>query len=149
MRHPNEMLRAIRVWALGTICVLSLGLLAGCGGVWISYTGNDPLKPTFLGYYKYADSDEKVEGTIAYQALKRNDVVTAVRWLEDVTKANPGDVRDRYRLALLYEACSEYDGAEQAITEAIKIETMQGRQPDRRYVLLQDRVQKARGGPKK
>jgi Tfp pilus assembly protein PilF len=148
MRHPNEMLRAIRFCVLSTICILSF-VLAGCGGVWISYTGSDLLRPNYLGYYQYADRDEKVEGTIAYQALKRNDVVTAVRWLEDVTKANPGNVRDRYRLALLYEACSELDGAEQTINEAIKIETSQGRQPDRHYTLLLDRVQKARGGPKK
>jgi tetratricopeptide (TPR) repeat protein len=61
----------------------------------------------------------------AYQAIERNDVDTAVRYCESAVRAHPNDEYAQYDLAIVYEIKGNWDGAETAIREAIRIDTAQ------------------------
>lgn len=67
-----------------------------------------------------------VQESEAYKALEADDVVGAVKALEDAVAKDPKNVMDRYRLGLLYQVCDDFDQADKVLNEALELDKTAG-----------------------
>jgi Tfp pilus assembly protein PilF len=59
---------------------------------------------------------------LAYDAIERNDVDTALRYCEKAVRDDPNDQWAQWDLAIIYEIKGNWDGAEVAMKEAIRLD---------------------------
>ena len=116
-----------KVLKLGAIVALSALALSSvaCGGVMLHYN-HDTGKGNQLVMLSYADSKDEVKESDAYKALKADDLVAAVKALEEAVAKDPKNVMDRYRLGLLYQIGDEFEQADKVLNEALELDKAAG-----------------------
>jgi len=114
----------LRFGVLAAVSALAFSSI-GCGGVMLRYN-HDTGKGNQHVLLTYADSKDEVKESEAYKALKADDVVTAVKALEDAVAKDPKNAMDRYRLGLLYQICDEFDQADKVLNEALELDKAAG-----------------------
>lgn len=114
----------LRFGVFAAVSALALSAI-GCGGVMLRYN-HETGKGNQLVMLTYADSKDEVKESEAYKALKADDVVAAVKALEDAVAKDPKNAMDRYRLGLLYQICDEFEQADKVLNEALELDKAEG-----------------------
>lgn len=117
--------KVLKLGAMAAVSALALGSIVGCGGVMLRYDHNTG-KGNQLVLLSYADSKDEVKESEAYKALKSDDIVAAVKALEDAVAKDPKNVMDRYRLGLLYQICDDFEQADKVLNEALELDKAAG-----------------------
>jgi len=124
MKLPNSLLRLLSGAALAVAVVLGTG---GCDPT-LKYVRFPVHEGNAKVYYEKFFNDGfglDLDAAAAYEAIERHDVDTAVRYCENAARKSPNDDWPQYNLAIVYEVKGNWDAAETAIREAIRIDQAQ------------------------
>lgn len=103
-----------------SLCVAFIGLaglaVVGCTSVMVQFpVDGKPVE-------KYFATTSQEAKTPVVEALRKDDLPGALKLQEEKVKASDVMPHDFYRLAVLYEASSDWEAAEQAINDGIKLD---------------------------